>query len=111
MSGLLAWVIGLFSLRVRAIFFAMITLAVASAFQTLVSQWAEWTGGEDGYSAFTLRDPATGEHTAHCFSRELCGGTHVARTGQVGMIVVLGVERFKGGSRVAFVCGERQIKP
>jgi branched-chain amino acid transport system permease protein len=49
-SGLLAWLIGLFSLRVRAIFFAMITLAVASAFQTLVSQWAEWTGGEDGLS-------------------------------------------------------------
>jgi len=49
-SGALAWLIGLFSLRVRAIFFAMITLAVASAFQTLVSQWAEWTGGEDGLS-------------------------------------------------------------
>jgi len=48
LSGLLAWLIGLFSLRVRAIFFAMVTLAVASAFQTLVSQWAEWTGGEDG---------------------------------------------------------------
>jgi len=48
LSGLLAWVIGLFSLRVRAIFFAMITLAVASAFQTLASQLSEWTGGEDG---------------------------------------------------------------
>jgi len=31
----LALLIGLFSLRVRAIFFAMITLAVAAAFQTL----------------------------------------------------------------------------
>jgi branched-chain amino acid transport system permease protein len=40
--------IGLFSLRVRAIFFAMITLAVASAFQTLASQLSDWTGGEDG---------------------------------------------------------------
>lgn len=44
----LALVIGLFSLRVRAIFFAMITLAVASAFQTLASQWSDFTGGEDG---------------------------------------------------------------
>ena len=35
MSALLALVIGLFSLRVRAIFFAMITLAVASAFLTI----------------------------------------------------------------------------
>jgi len=47
---LLALAIGLFSLRVRAIFFAMITLAVASAFQTLASQLSEFTGGEDGLS-------------------------------------------------------------
>lgn len=47
-SLVLALAIGLFSLRVRAIFFAMITLAVASAFQTLASQLSEFTGGEDG---------------------------------------------------------------
>jgi branched-chain amino acid transport system permease protein len=35
-------------LRVRAIFYAMITLAVAAAFQTLASQIPEITGGEDG---------------------------------------------------------------
>jgi branched-chain amino acid transport system permease protein len=44
----LALVIGLFSLRVRAIFFAMITLAVASAFSILASQLSGLTGGEDG---------------------------------------------------------------
>jgi len=48
LSLLLALAIGLFSLRVRAIFFAMITLAVATAFQTLASQLSHWTGGEDG---------------------------------------------------------------
>ncbi|WP_280152878.1 branched-chain amino acid ABC transporter permease [Piscinibacter sp. XHJ-5] len=47
-SLLLSLVIGLFSLRVKAIFFAMITLAVASAFLTLASQLSEFTGGEDG---------------------------------------------------------------
>jgi branched-chain amino acid transport system permease protein len=47
-SALLSLAIGLFSLRVRAIFYAMITLAVASAFQTLASQLSEITGGEDG---------------------------------------------------------------
>jgi branched-chain amino acid transport system permease protein len=47
-SGVLSFVIGLFSLRVRAIFFAMITLAVASAFLTLASQLSDLTGGEDG---------------------------------------------------------------
>ena len=48
LSLVLSLAVGLFSLRVRAIFFAMITLAVASAFQTLASQLSEFTGGEDG---------------------------------------------------------------
>ena len=46
----LSVLIGLFSLRVKAIFYAMITLAVASAFQTLASQLSDFTGGEDGLS-------------------------------------------------------------
>ncbi|MFA6312834.1 MAG: branched-chain amino acid ABC transporter permease [Sterolibacterium sp.] len=50
LSLLLALVIGLFSLRVKAIFFAMITLAVASAFAVLASQLSDFTGGEDGRS-------------------------------------------------------------
>ncbi|CAB3644104.1 hypothetical protein LMG26696_02318 [Achromobacter pulmonis] len=49
-SLVFALIIGLASLRVRAIFYAMITLAVAAAFQTLVSQLSELTGGEDGLS-------------------------------------------------------------
>ena len=44
----LALAIGLFSLRVQTIFFAMITLAVASAFLVLASQLSWLTGGEDG---------------------------------------------------------------
>jgi branched-chain amino acid transport system permease protein len=44
----LALAIGLVSLRVRALFFAMITLAVASAFGVLASQLSDFTGGEDG---------------------------------------------------------------
>ncbi len=54
-AAALALVIGLFSLRVRAIFFAMITLAVASAVAVLVSQLSTLTGGEDG---LTFRIPA-----------------------------------------------------
>src|SRR6266550_3931810 len=46
----LAALIGLFSLRVRTIFFAMITLAVASAFAILATQLSDITGGEDGRS-------------------------------------------------------------
>ncbi len=53
-SLVLSLVIGLFSLRVKAIFYAMITLAVASAFQTLASQLSDFTGGEDG---LTFKNP------------------------------------------------------
>jgi len=38
-----------------------------------------------------------------------CGGTHVARTGEVGLIGIVGFERYKGGTRIAFVCGERAL--
>src|SRR4030095_14973546 len=41
------------------------------------------------------------------FDLSACGGTHVSRTGQIGLIAVIANERFKGGSRVTFVCGGR----
>ncbi|MBK5254654.1 MAG: alanyl-tRNA editing protein [Vicinamibacteria bacterium] len=43
------------------------------------------------------------------FDRSACGGTHVARTGAVGIIAVTGCEKFKGGTRVEFVCGRRAL--
>ena len=55
LSLVLSLLIGLFSLRVKAIFYAMITLAVAAAFQTLASQLSDITGGEDGLS---FKNPA-----------------------------------------------------
>ncbi|HVH56848.1 MAG TPA: DHHA1 domain-containing protein, partial [Vicinamibacterales bacterium] len=39
-----------------------------------------------------------------------CGGTHVGRTGAIGIIVVTSWERFKGGTRVGFVCGGRALR-
>ena len=39
-----------------------------------------------------------------------CGGTHVCRTGAVGVIAIANVERFKGGQRVEFVCGARALR-
>jgi alanyl-tRNA synthetase len=39
-----------------------------------------------------------------------CGGTHVKRTGAIGVIAIAGVERFKGGLRVEFVCGGRALR-
>jgi alanyl-tRNA synthetase len=41
------------------------------------------------------------------FDTSPCGGTHCARTSQVGPVRVLGVERYKGGTRVTFAAGRR----
>ena len=49
-SALVAVLIGAFSLRVKAIFFAMITLAFAEFAGILAVQWSALTGGEDGLS-------------------------------------------------------------
>jgi alanyl-tRNA synthetase len=45
----------------------------------------------------------------HDFDLSACGGTHVARTGAIGMIAVAAAERFRGGSRVTFLCGGRAL--
>tara|TARA_R110000868_G_scaffold101346_6_gene279022 strand:+ start:71 stop:1117 length:1047 start_codon:yes stop_codon:yes gene_type:complete len=57
----LALLIGLLSLRVKAIFFAMVTLSAASVMMVLASQFSDFTGGEDGitYSIPKLFSPAT----------------------------------------------------
>jgi alanyl-tRNA synthetase len=39
-----------------------------------------------------------------------CGGTHVARTGAIGIIAVSAWERFRGGTRLTFVCGGRVLR-
>jgi alanyl-tRNA synthetase len=39
-----------------------------------------------------------------------CGGTHVSHTGAIGVIAVSGFERFKGGTRVEFLCGGRALR-
>jgi alanyl-tRNA synthetase len=44
------------------------------------------------------------------FDLSACGGTHVSRTGAIGAIVVSGWERFRGGTRVEFVCGNRALR-
>jgi alanyl-tRNA synthetase len=44
------------------------------------------------------------------FDLSACGGTHVARTGELGIIAVSASERFRGGSRVTFVCGGRALR-
>lgn len=43
------------------------------------------------------------------FDWSACGGTHVRRTGEVGLISLLRIERHRGRSRVHFVCGRRAL--
>lgn len=43
------------------------------------------------------------------FDLSACGGTHVSRTGAIGIIVVAATERVRGGSRVTFLCGGRAL--
>jgi len=44
------------------------------------------------------------------FDLSACGGTHVARTGAIGAIVVPAAEKFKGGTRITFACGGRALR-
>ena len=39
-----------------------------------------------------------------------CGGTHVRRTGAIGVIAISGWERFRGGTRLEFKCGGRALR-
>lgn len=44
------------------------------------------------------------------FDLSACGGTHVSRTGAIGLIAVTQSERFRGGSRITFACGSRALR-
>ena len=43
------------------------------------------------------------------FDRSACGGTHVSRTGQVGLIKILAWERVRQHTRLHFACGGRAL--
>ena len=70
--------------------------------------------GPDEIASLPLRKEPTREGTLRLidvqdFDLSACGGTHVARTGAIGMIAVAATERFRGGSRVTFLCGGRAL--
>jgi alanyl-tRNA synthetase len=44
------------------------------------------------------------------FDRQPCCGTHPRNTAEVGVVLVTGLERYKGGSRVSFLCGHRALR-
>ncbi len=46
---------------------------------------------------------------AEGFDIQACGGTHPHTTSEVGVVAIVGDERYKGGSRVRFLCGHRVL--
>jgi alanyl-tRNA synthetase len=44
------------------------------------------------------------------FDYSACGGTHVRKTGEIGAIKVLGVEKLRGNLRFEFLCGGRALR-
>ena len=43
------------------------------------------------------------------FDYSACGGTHCRRSGEVGLIKILGIERIRGRVRFEFLCGGRAL--
>jgi len=46
---------------------------------------------------------------AEGFDVTACGGTHVARTGEIGLIKIIKQEKFKGGARIEFKAAGRAL--
>ena len=92
LAALLALGLGLFSLRVQAIFFAMVTLAVAYAFNVLASQWPDLTGGEDGRSFRVPELLRPGTHFGEALGHAITGRTlsyYVVLIGAAAVFLIL----------------------
>jgi alanyl-tRNA synthetase len=73
-----------------------------------------WVDAE-GVKRFSLRKPPAVEDEIRIveipdWDVSACGGTHVRRTGEVGVIKVLGWERVRGNVRFEFLCGARALR-
>lgn len=47
--------------------------------------------------------------TIEGLDRSACGGTHVARTGEIGAILLRRLEKTRGNTRIEFLCGHRAV--
>jgi len=69
---------------------------------------------EGELAALPLRkDPTVTEHVRVCFIGDYelvaCGGTHLGRTGQIGLVKLLKSEPARGKLRLSFLCGQRAV--
>ncbi|WP_179874565.1 alanyl-tRNA editing protein [Bacillus wiedmannii] len=74
----------------------------------------EWMNLEEAKTLPLRKEPTMTENIRvviiEDFDYNGCGGTHPKRTGEVGLIQVLGWERNKGGIRLTFIAGWRTLK-
>ncbi|MDE0630103.1 MAG: DHHA1 domain-containing protein [Caldilineaceae bacterium] len=74
---------------------------------------AYWVDEEERAKVPLRRAPAVAGATRIVeidkFDWSACGGTHVRRTGEIGLISLVRVEKHRGRSRVHFVCGGRAL--
>jgi len=72
--GLLALIIGWFCVRLSGVYLAMLTLAFAQICWSVVFQWGEFTGGDDGLLSIWPSDWASGRIVFYYLTMVLCTG-------------------------------------
>ncbi|WP_439141006.1 ABC transporter permease [Planktotalea sp.] len=73
-AGLTAIIFGWVCLRLTGVYFAMLTLAFAQLLWSLVFQWGDFTGGDDGLVDIWPSEWASGTTTFYYLSLVLCIG-------------------------------------
>ena len=72
--GLLALIIGWFCVRLSGVYLAMLTLAFAQICWSVVFQWGEFTGGDDGILSVWPSDWASNRIVFYYLTMVLCTG-------------------------------------
>lgn len=83
--------------------------------EAIVANHAVAVSYEDAATATGLRKASDRDGMLRIVSiegldRSACGGTHVARTGELGMLLLRGAEKTRGHTRLEYVCGERAVR-
>ena len=82
--------------------------------EVVFRDWPVTTSFEDAAEAEGLRKASARTGTLRIVTiqgldRAACGGTHVRATGEIGAILIRGVERVRRSVRLEFVCGGRAV--